>query len=552
MTQAGEKGAASQSISLAVEEEIKMGSRELRKQKTEMVRRFLLSFACATRRGASCLAGFAALMTVALPSRGIAKEATNAAPSGILLISPLGQPVNVSTNVLPAALLPPPGVGLKSQVPTPARGSSTPGPVLQRQAEAREGREAFRFFPPYQPKLAPYLAAQDALGNTAVKPGPLLPSSSLDTVAQQGKYWLSEAGLTYSLQQTLTWVSMTDVMQGANNLGYYTFSWQSKWAVFDAPSAGAAGWLSTKINAKTGLGAAGDTQSAGRNLGSATDPTGIWSGVNGFRIPELAWQQSFRDGQVVVVAGMVDQSNYLDANSYANSGRGQFLNSALINSMVVPLTAYNFGLNLQWQPADEWYGMLGSSAGYGHARVVPWTDFAWDNWTLVAELGYAPRDFLGLGPGVYRVQPFVGQVQGDPAQAGFGLNFQQQLGQQSPFGWFGRYGRGGSERFQGEATRADTGTQVGTGIIMRGPLEYAGVFPSRRHDAAGIGFVWSHPTSEDQPLHHQDEFGVELGYVLQLTPTMKLQPDLQVVWNRAHNPDSGPAIVLQLQLDLAW
>ena len=106
---------------------------------------------------------------------------------------------------------------------------------------------------------------------------------------QKGKYWISEAGLTYSLQQTLTWVSMTDVTQGANTLGFYTFSWQSKWALFDSPAAGTAGWISTKINAKTGLGAAGDTQSAGRNLGSATDPTGIWSGVNGFRIPELAF-----------------------------------------------------------------------------------------------------------------------------------------------------------------------------------------------------------------------------------------------------------------------
>jgi len=300
------------------------------------------------------------------------------------------------------------------------------------------------------------------------------------------------------------------------------------------------------------LGAAGDTQSAARNLGSVTDPTGIWSSVNGFRIPELAWQQSLRNGELVVVAGMIDQGNYLDANSYANSGRGQFLNSALINSMVVPLTAYNFGVNLQWQPADEWYGMIGSSAGYGHAGVMPWTDFAWDNWSLVGEFGYAPRDFLGLGPGVYRIQPFVGQVDGNPTRAGFGLNVQQKLGLQAPFGWFGRYGRGGSERFRSEATRADTGSQVGTGFIMRGPLEYVGLFPGRGRDAAGLGFVWSHPTSADQPLYHRDEYGVELGYVLQLTPTMKLQPDLQIVWNRAHNPDSGPAMVFQLQLDMAW
>jgi porin len=378
--------------------------------------------------------------------------------------------------------------------------------------------------------------------------------------------------LTYSLQQSFTWVSMSDVMQGDNTLGYYTMSFHAKWAVFDAPASGTAGWLSTKINTKTGLGDAGDTNSAALNLGSITDPTGLWSSVNGFRMPELAWQQSLRNGELVMVAGMVNQGDYFDANSYANSGHGQFLNSALINSMVMPLPGYTFGFNVQWQPADEWYGMIGSSVGKGRAGFVPWTDFAWGNWSLLAEFGYAPRDFLGLGPGVYRIQPFLGQVTGttetsytvtvpgttnttdvtvsssttSPIQAGLCFNFQQQLGKDAPFGWFGRFGFGGSQ------VSAGAQAQIGTGFGMRGPFEYVGLFPSRGYDAAGIGFVWSHASSADQSAYHQDEYGLELGYVLQLTPTIKLQPDLQVVWNRAHNPDTGPATVFQLQLDIAW
>ena len=497
--------------------------------------------------------GLAALVAALLPARLVAGESTNSVPVGVLLISPLGQAVSVSTNSLPPGLLPPSGMGLNSQVPTSARGGLVPELVRERQAESRQGRDSLEFFPPYQPRLMPYLAAQDEFGNTAIKPGPLIPTTPLDAVVQHGKYWISEAGLRYSLQQSFTGVSLTDVMEGANTLGFYTFKFAGKWAVFDAPSGGTAGWISAQVNAKTGLGAAGKTQNARLNLGSATDPTGIWSDVNGFRIPELAWQQSFRDGEFVVVAGMVSQGNYLDGNSYANSGRGQFLNSALIDTMVVPLTAYNFGLNLQWQPVDEWYAMLGNSVGNGHAGVAPWTDFSWNNWSLVVEFGYAPKDFLGLGPGVYRVQPFVGQAQGDPAQVGFGLNFQQQLGRHSPFGWFGRFGHGGTERFQDGSTQVGTGSQIGTGFVMRGPLEYLGLFPSRGNDAAGIGFVWSRPSSSDgKPVFHENEYVLEAGYVLQLTPTAKLQPDLQVVWNPVHNPAPGPALVLQLQLDLAW
>ena len=491
-------------------------------------------------------AAIAALVAAALPLRVAAGEPTNAAPAEVILISPLGRAVSVPTNAVPPSLLPPAGMGLKSQVPTPARGGPAPDLVLDRLNESRQGHEAFEFFPAYQPRLMPYLAAQDEFGNTAIKPGPLIPTTPLDAVVQQGKYWISEAGLRYSLAQTFTFASMTDVMQGADTLGFYTFDFAAKWAVFNSPAGGTAGWITTQIEAKTGLGAAGGTQDARKNLGSVTDPTGIWSSVNGFRIPELAWQQSFRDGELVVVAGMVSQGNYFDGNSYANSGRGQFLNSALIDTMVVPLQNYNLGLNLQWQPVDEWYGMVGGSAGNGHAGVAPWTDFSWNNWSLLGEFGYAPKDFLGLGPGVYRIQPFVGQAEGATAQSGFGLNFQQQLGQHSPFGWFGRFGRGGSELLHNGELQAGTGSQIGTGFVMKGPLEYAGLFPSRANDAAGLGFVWSRPSSAAEAIYHLNEYGLEAGYVLQLTPTAKLQPDLQVVWNAAHNPDSRPAVVFQL------
>jgi hypothetical protein len=62
---------------------------------------------------------------------------------------------------------------------------------------------------------------------------------------------------------------------------------------------------------------------------------------------------------MVALAGAINQGNYIDANAYANSGRGQFINSALINSMVLPLPAYGYGVNLQWQPSNDWYTLLG-------------------------------------------------------------------------------------------------------------------------------------------------------------------------------------------------
>lgn len=470
---------------------------------------------------------------------------SNSRANNILLLDDLGRVVLVGTNTLPGGVLPPAPLGLKYQTPDPIEGMKLPEEIRRRMREGRAGEQQFQWFPSHHPPLGSYLASLDAYGDTALRPGALTPFVPLETLVQGGKYALSAYGLRYSLEQTFTYVGLSDVMQGDNSLGYYTLDLKAKWAVFDAPRARTAGWLSAHVEAKSGLGTAGATQDAQSNLGTLTDPTGIWSDVNGFRVPELAWQESLRDGEIVVVAGMVSQRDYLDGNAAAHTGRGEFMNSALIHSQVLPLPEYNFGLNLQWQPKDEWYAMLGASAGDTPAGHPPGTDFTWEHWSLVGEFGYAPDDFLGFGPGVYRVQPFVAQ-KGGPTQAGLGFNFQQHLGAHSPWAWFGRFGFGGSQ------VTGDADAQVGTGFVMQAPLQHAGLVPRLRNDLLGLGFVWSQPAATTKTVYHENEYILETFYTLQLTPTMKLQPDLQVVWNPAFNPEAGPVTVFQLQLNLAW
>ncbi len=383
-------------------------------------------------------------------------------PDGMLLTDSMGRSVEVSTNAIPAALRPSLAAGSGQQIPQPAGGARQPEAVRQRLEAGRAQAGGLTVFPAAPPRLMPYLANMDEFGNTALRPGALVDVGPLEAEAQGAKYWLSDRGLRYSLEQTLSGVGLSDAEQGSSLLGYYTLYLQAKWAVFEAPGWGA-GWLSTDVDLKFGLGRAGAQQSAGSNIGSLTEPSGIWSPVNGVRMSELAWQQSLVDGELVIVAGMVDQSDYLDLNAYANDGRGQFLNSALINSQVLPLPGYNFGANLQWQPQDDWYTLLGVSGGNAAAGQAPWSEFSLNTWSLTGELGYAPADVLGWGPGVFRIQPFVAQADG-PVQGGIAFNMQQQLGENSPFGWFGRFGVGGSDVASGAST------QIGTGFIVRGPL----------------------------------------------------------------------------------
>jgi len=128
-----------------------------------------------------------------------------------------------------------------------------------------------------------------------------------------------------------------------------------------------------------------------------------------------------------------------------------------------------------------------------------------------------------------------------------GLNIGQQLGKDSPFAWFGRFGVGGSQ-----VTLDGARVQIATGLAMQAPLKYAGLFPSLSNDYFGVGFIWSQPSAIMEPAAHANEYGFETTYVLQLTPMASIQPDLQVIANPADNPNAGCAVIFQLQLNLTW
>lgn len=393
--------------------------------------------------------------------------------------------------------------------------------------------------------MMPYLANLDDYGNTAIQPGALFDFEPV-VPAQAAKYALSDVGLRYSFNQSLTMVSMTDVASGASDLQYYNATFHGKWAVTETADPVCAGWLSTEANVQLGLSPASRTESPQGILRTVANPLASISGPNGAWMSELAWQTMLADGKVVAVAGLVDQSNYLDANTYANTSHGQFFNSALCNSEVLPLPYNNLGLNLQYQPNDLWYVMLGTGANNQGAGQSPFDDIGFDNWSYLLELGLTPRNVLGLGAGVYRVQPFVATVHG-VTQPGVGLNAQQQLGPNSPFACFGRLGVGGSR-----VTLDGAAAQLAIGIAMQAPPQYLGLSPRRSSDYAGIGFIWSRPSAVLEPAVHQNEYGLETMYLLQLTRLTALQTDLQFIWNPAGNAATDHNIVFQLQLNLAF
>jgi porin len=98
---------------------------------------------------------------------------------------------------------------------------------------------------------------------------------------------------------------------------------------------------------------------------------------------------------------------------------------------------------------------------------------------------------------------------------------------------------------------ADAAAQIGTGFVMQASLKHAGLVPRPSNDLLGVGLVWSQPSATTKTIYHHNEYALEAFYALQLGPMLKIQPDVQYVWNPAFNPAKN-ALVAQLQLVFTW
>jgi porin len=414
--------------------------------------------------------------------------------------------------------------------------SAAPGPFA--------AQPGFTLFPSKAPTMAPYLATVNLYGDQCLQSGALVTGDPLSIAAQAVKTELAKVGITYAIWQSYDFVAMSGTLPGKDDvLNYYSFNSYLMWNVFQSEDlSGTSGWITVGASAGTGLGADATEENAWTNLGLIGYPVGTEYGQQAF-LYQLAWQQSFFDGTFVATVGFMDPEVYMDLNVYSNNQYNQLLNYEFINPSTVPWSFNALGVVLQWQPVDWFYAMFGSLANNTISGQSPFTGLSSDDWTNTFEFGLIVPDALGLGRAVYRVLPYWGNHRGE-AGSGVLLNVEQQLGRDNPCGVFVRtgYTGGGLGAVQnGEASAA-------FGLVFDGPSASPLLRTEQAYFAAGAYWL----RAADPNAVNRDEYGVELTYVLQLTETLTLQPDLQFVFDPAYNADEDFQTVFTMQLNLVW
>lgn len=349
--------------------------------------------------------------------------------------------------------------------------------------------------------------------------------------AGDAKAWLKEHGVTTDLFVTFFNQTATQVVEGQHN--YATFAWRSlgDWKLLEGTAWGDS-YLEWNLNGTVGL----DYDESDESL---SGNAGIRSIVNGNVFPdeavvdELFWKQVSPNGEVVVMAGIIDHSFHFDVNRVANDSNRSFFSFALVNNLSIPWPLYGgVGGLLRWNASERVSLLLGggdSAADEAYAFWRTWNERSW--WGLFEvdlEL-----DLPLLGKGHYRVTPWYNHLD-DEDGWGIGLNVDQELGLPGLVGFF-RFGAG-PERVT-EVRRF-----ASAGIGLEAPFGRSG-------DFVGIGFAWSDPSDG---AGGQNETLVEAFYRFQLTPTLELTPDLQIVFDPAGNPDDDVVFVPGIRLALVF
>lgn len=415
--------------------------------------------------------------------------------------------------------------------------------VRQTRRDDAAAHASRRFFPASPQRFMPYLDGIFVPGNTCAEPCEWVGKDALSTSAQWVKHRLSRIGLQYDLTLSYNYTGILP-RPNRNRSDFSSFNncLTGKWFLYRNPRGSHGLFLSYEADWGIGTNFNERRRSAQSSIGSLSNPQGSLRGGKGVFLPELALGWSGLNGRWVMMAGTLDTSNYLDQNAYTGSWAGGLMNQSFGYNPCLPLMWNNWGYLTAWQPTRDFYAMYATTGTSAGVNQNPLTRISSSNWVHIAELGFIHEDSLGLGPGTYRLQFTLTEHEGRSGCGG-AINFQQQLGRSSHLGFFTRCG------YMDPDAAAITGVKAAAtaGLVLQAPFRSSGWGSRSNAEQVYLGFLWQRPAATENPAKHHDEYGLELGTVLQLTPTFFLQPDLQYIFNPIHSTGRDGALVFQLQ-----
>jgi porin len=280
-------------------------------------------------------------------------------------------------------------------------------------------------------------------------------------------------------------------------------------------------------------------------------------------VTQLWLQRTFLDRRVQLRLGKLDLTGgfqcrgcpvTFDGNLFANDETAQFMNSALVNNPTIPFPESGLSAVLHVNPIPWGYvsaGIADAEARSGQAGFDTAFDGD-DELVSMFEAGVVPwiESDRGRLRGAYRLGLWhefgdrahldgSGEKSGD---TGLYLSLDQMLWLEEDGGaqGLGAFARAGWA--DEEVNEIESFASAG--------LNYQGLLPGRDNDVLGIGFAWG-GLSDEAGFEADFERAVEIYYNAEVTPWLRVSPDLQVVSNPGGEESGREAVIagIRVQVD---
>ena len=357
-----------------------------------------------------------------------------------------------------------------------------------------------------------------------------------------------EGPLMAFIEQSFSYFNLTNPIEGApRDQAWYLLHAHLNIRLHDSDK-DLGTWLKVEISGSSAF------NPKARKYGSLAESTGTIANVHTdvfdhevYYLPEVALLHSMSKIRSALIIGVVNQTNYIDINSYANTPFTQVIGSPYVNNQVIPLVDGNLGFVWETQFTPSSYIMLSASFTGTDPGHSPVDNLRSQDYNVMAEFGWQYES--AWGEGVLRVQPFFFTID-HSGYAGIAANVEQNLGK-SPFALFARAGWNNAE----ETSIGGATAQVSGGIIFKQMFQNMNLFKEEEGNFFGLAFNVTKPDKADMPEERSKakrEYGFEATYSFFINQHFCLQPVYQVTYNPALRDDTRSSQTFAIQCILSF
>ena len=317
------------------------------------------------------------------------------------------------------------------------------------------------------------------------------------------------------------------------------FRFFGAWDAFGRES-GNTGTRVYKIENRRDLGTSTPAQDLGFELSDAGITAAAFGNYRneGWGLTNLFWRQSLGEGRFTAVAGIVDATDYLDAYGLVRPWL-HFTNLTFSTNASIPAPNQGLGAVLGVRATDRIYVIAGVADANGEA-VDPLGSVD----TFFDDSEYFKHLEVGFSSSVSE-RTFLDNVHVTLWQVDERINagVLDGWGAAVSGAWF--FG----DRWMPfvRAGYADDG-----GALYQGSVSWGvGYYVAERRDVIGVGLNWSRPSDTAVAPGLDDQYTAELFYRIQLSQSLAITPDIQLIIDPALNPDDDSIFVAGLRMRLA-